>query len=212
MRCKTKRIEPDQVERSAKRKEKENLRFRSFLKKRADPKELDRQFLELHRRISPLYECSRCRNCCKLLHGTIPEWEIDRDAAHLGMTREELIEKHLEPGGCGEWTEKHLPCGFLMENGDCRLGDCRPDGCKDFPYTDQPDRLSGLYSVLNAVSVCPVAYEIFEELKQIYDFDRYKRERRRSYCPPEPDPYASWEYLYGTQEEEEALPAEELPF
>ena len=41
-------IQPAQVEQAAKRKEKENKRFRSFLKNHADPDVLDQQFLELH--------------------------------------------------------------------------------------------------------------------------------------------------------------------
>ena len=73
----------------------------------------------------------------------------------------------------GEWIEKHSPCGFLTETGECSLGECCPDSCKKFPYTDQPDRLYSLYSVLDAVSICPAAYEILEALKELYDFDSY---------------------------------------
>ena len=93
-----KRITPSQVEEAAKKKEKENMRFRSFLKNRADPEVLDRQFRELHKMIFPLYDCSQCRNCCKLLAAEIPEADIDRDAAFLNMSREEFIDKHLEKG------------------------------------------------------------------------------------------------------------------
>ena len=40
---------------------------------------------------------------------------------------------------------------------------------KKYPYTDQPKRLSSLYSVLEAVEVCPVAFEIYERLKEEYE-------------------------------------------
>lgn len=69
---KTLLIQPSHVEKAAKQKENENLRFRSFLKKRADPNAPDLQFLELHEQIFPLCDCSQCRNCCKLLHAEIP--------------------------------------------------------------------------------------------------------------------------------------------
>lgn len=42
--------------------------------------------------------------------------------------------------------------------------------------TFKPERLWSLYSTLDAVEVCPVAFEIFEELKQEYGF-RYRRRR-----------------------------------
>jgi len=41
----------------AKKKEKENLRFRSFLKCNADEKELDQQFLQLHKEFILNYIC-----------------------------------------------------------------------------------------------------------------------------------------------------------
>lgn len=55
----------------------------------------------------------------------------------------------------------------LFEGYDCNYcGNC----CKKYPYTNQPERLWSLYSVLEAVEVCPVAFEIFERLKSEYGF------------------------------------------
>lgn len=173
-------IRPPEVAEAAKRNEKENVRFRSYLKRVADPDELDRQFLALHQEIFPKYNCAECRNCCKLMHAEIPEEDIDRDAACLGMTREDFIAAHLKQD-FGEWIEIHQPCGFLEKDGSCRLGDLRPDSCKKFPFTDQPERLFSLYSFLNAVGVCPAAYEICEGLKRIYGFRSHDRRWRGSF-------------------------------
>ena len=45
--------------------------------------------------------------------------------------------------------------------------------CKKYPYTDQPDRWASLYSVLDVIEVCPVAFEIYERLKEEYGW-RYR--------------------------------------
>ena len=37
-------------------------------------------------------------------------------------------------------------------------------------YTDRPDRMESLLSFLEAVAVCPVAYEVCEKLKDHYGF------------------------------------------
>ena len=58
-------IKPEEVAGQAKRKENENIRFRSYLKNHAEEETLDRQFLELHKEIFDGYDCSKCRNCCK---------------------------------------------------------------------------------------------------------------------------------------------------
>ena len=53
-----------------------------------------------------------------------------------------------------------------------KLGDCKPESCKKYPYTNQPERLRSLYSVLDTVAVCPVAFEIYERLKKEYGFKK----------------------------------------
>ena len=61
----------EKLEYWAGKKEKENYRFRTYLKMHADPDELDAQFKELHQVLFSEYDCSKCRNCCKKYCGTI---------------------------------------------------------------------------------------------------------------------------------------------
>lgn len=73
-----------------------------------------------------------------------------------------------------KYQTKHRPCDFLKADGACSLGECRTENCKKFPYTDQPERLQSLYSVLDAIEVCPVVFEIWERLKEIYGFHKVR--------------------------------------
>ena len=59
-------LQPDKVRAEAKKKENENFKFRTFLKCHADEDELDSQFLRLHKELFADYDCSQCRNCCKM--------------------------------------------------------------------------------------------------------------------------------------------------
>ena len=164
-------LPPRKVQFEAKKRGNENLRFRTFLKCNADEEELDRQFKELHDELFATYDCNRCRNCCKMYYGEIPEQDLQQDADYLGIKVEEFRNKYLEKElRDGNYQTKHMPCDFLSTEGSCVLGECRPDSCKKFPYTDQPDRLHSLYSVLDVIEVCPVAFEIFERLKKEYSF------------------------------------------
>ncbi len=166
-------LAPRKVQFEAKRKEKENMAFRTYLKCNADEDELDRQFLELHNELFGKYDCSRCRNCCKKYHGQLPKEDIEKDAKCLGMTPEAFMEQFLDSQEQeAKYKTKHMPCDFLQENGECMLGSCKPEDCKNYPYTNQPERLWSLYSVLDAVAVCPVAFEIYERLKGEYGFRR----------------------------------------
>ena len=183
-------INPDNVADYAKQKEDENYRFRIFLKNNADPKKLDEQFLELHRELFPSYDCSQCRNCCKEYHGTIPEEDISKDAALLGMEDDKFVDKYLKYNQSERYYETiHCPCDFLDENtGDCILAECKPENCRKYPYTDQPDRWGSLYGIIDSAGVCPVVYEMLERLKREYHFG--PRADRRVY-PNDPCPCGS---------------------
>ncbi len=164
-------VQPDKVRAEARKKEKENFKFRTYLKCHADEDELDRQFLRLHKELFASYDCSKCRNCCKMYMGSIPAEDIDKDAQYLGMTPEQFVADYLEKEEFDmNYQTKHKPCDFLQEDGNCRLGDCKPDSCKKYPYTDQPERLSSLLSVLDVIEICPVAFEIYERLKKEMGF------------------------------------------
>ena len=58
-------ISPENVYIEAKKLEDKNLRLRTFLKIHADPDELNRQFLELHKELFTGYDCCKCGNCCR---------------------------------------------------------------------------------------------------------------------------------------------------
>ena len=164
-------ILPDKVRAEAKKKENENFKFRTFLKYHADEDELDRQFLCLHKELFADYDCSKCRNCCKMYKGSIPVEDIDRDAQHLEITSQQFIDTYLEKEEYDiNYQTKHKPCDFLQEDGNCKLGDCKPDRRKKYPYTDQPERLSSLLSILDTIEICPVAFEIYERLKKEHRF------------------------------------------
>ena len=163
-------IELDKLEYWAGKKEKKNLKFRTFLKTHADPKELDRQFAALHKELFAQIDCSKCRNCCKKCHGTIPFADIGKDAEFLGMAEDEFRQTYLQKEADAEgFNTINVPCDFLRDN-ECILADNMPVACKDFPHTDKPNRLESLFAVLDFTFICPVVYEIVERLKEMYNF------------------------------------------
>lgn len=166
-------LPPQNVSAAAAKREDQNLRFRTFLKNHADPEELARQFLALHKKLFAGYDCCRCGNCCQTYGTTLTEKEIVNISAYLGLTRQQFQEDHLIRGRDG--LELPAPCRFLNTDRKCRLQECKPEECKGFPYTDRPHRLESMYSVLSAADVCPVVFGIIERLKELYHFRTHKR-------------------------------------
>ena len=97
---------------------------------------------------------------------------MKKGAVYFNMAEKEFIDTYLikKDEVENEYQTKHMPCDFLNQDGSCKLNDCKPETCKKYPYTNQPGRLHSLYSVLEAVEVCPVAFEIYEKLKKMYCF------------------------------------------
>ena len=113
-------ISPDEVKTKAKSKENENYAFRTYLKMHADPHKLDEQFRKLHEELFSGYDCSQCRNCCKMYCGMIPQEDIEKAAGQFSMSGKDFIERFLEyvPGEMSYRT-KHCPCDFLKDDGAC---------------------------------------------------------------------------------------------
>lgn len=168
-------IPPRKIVFWGKKKEKENSRFRAFLKSHADPDELDQRFKSLHEEIFAAYDCSKCRNCCKEYNASVPDNEIASDAEFLAMPADEFKTRYFSgQNQNGDWISRGLPCCFLNGN-ECILQDHKPESCKLFPYTNQPDRMGSLMNTMEIAQVCPIAYEIIERLKQEYQWTPYGR-------------------------------------
>lgn len=155
---------------SRRKLEKENLRFRAFLKNHAAGEELDRQFLRLHNELFAEYNCCKCGNCCKAYSTTLSEHEVGSIATFLGLSRQEVFEKYLSE--TTEGCEIKAPCGFLNANGACAIQECKPDECRQFPYTNKPGRLESLLGIVSFAEECPVVFEIIERFKDTYHFRR----------------------------------------
>ena len=163
-------IKIENLETLAKEKLDENFKFRTYLKNHADPQELDVQFKQLHEKYFAMYDCSKCCNCCIKLKGTIPENDLKRDAEYLKVTINEFKDKYLDDKPSNhEYDTKNCPCDFF-DGKECILGDCKPESCKNYPHTNKDNRLASMWSIVDNVSICPVVYEIIEELKKIYNF------------------------------------------
>lgn len=88
----------------AQKRERENLEFRIFLKCNAEEKELDEKFARLHNELFANYDCSKCRKCCKMYHGSIPVEDVEKGSLHLGISTADFIEQYLAKKGV--WVQK----------------------------------------------------------------------------------------------------------
>ena len=166
-------VNPKEVKEKAENLEDENYSFRSFLKSTAQSKELDARFAELHNELFDSYDCCKCTNCCKTYGIILGNEELARISGFLGMTESMFFEKYLELADYDDDNQFRIrayPCSFLLDDGCCKINECKPDVCKEYPFTNQPDRISHMINIISMSAVCPIVLEILERLKTMYGF------------------------------------------
>jgi len=165
-----------QIRTQAEKKANENDRFRQFLKGRCklETEEIDNRVFAATRRVWAGIDCTKCANCCREMHPTFSEEEVDRLASRLLITREQFIEAYLqrsEPGDDNPWTTRTTPCPFLKDN-LCSVYEDRPADCSGYPYLYEPEFVSRAMGMVNRTFTCPIVYEVMEELKKSLGFLR----------------------------------------
>jgi hypothetical protein len=163
----------------AQAKEEENWEFRQFLKHqcRLGSSEIDKQVIATTKRIWAGIDCTQCANCCREVTPTFSEEEVNRLAVRLGMTRQKLIDAHLERAEDGDgnpWQTRTKPCPFLKNN-RCSVYEDRPGDCRGYPYLDEPDFAFRTMGMIERTFTCPIVYEVMEELKPSLGFSRKRR-------------------------------------
>ncbi len=158
----------------AKEQEKENGRFRRFLKFqcRVDDAEVDRRVADITQRVWAQIDCTTCANCCKTVHPTLSESDVERLARRLYMDRQTFIAQFLEAEEEAHekaWRTRTTPCPFLQDN-RCSVYEDRPEDCRGYPYLYEPEFSFRTIAMIERTATCPIVFEVMEELKDSLGF------------------------------------------
>jgi Fe-S-cluster containining protein len=168
-------VAPSRINNISRKNEKQNLKFKTYLKNNADPDQLDAHFLRLHNEIIFDYDCCQCANCCKTYIITLEDSDIALISRCLELNAESFISQYLVKSRDDDgYVIKEKPCSFLLTDGKCQIQECKPARCKSFPHTDKPGRLASLSDTIKFAEDCPVVFEIIERLMKIYLLNNIK--------------------------------------
>lgn len=158
------------IKQNSKKRERENLSFRVFLKGHSTPSKIDKQVFVLYHEVSKAIDCTACGNCCKQLNPSVEEKDKHIIAAYLNCSIDSLEQHHLEQEPIEQYEFiKTNPCPCL-ENNKCMIYENRPASCSEYPHLNKKDFVYRLYSVLDNYAVCPIVYNVVEQLKKACNF------------------------------------------
>lgn len=159
-----------EIRRLSEERKKENLRFISFLKGQ-NPAKTDKLVHELNTYYTSKIDCTRCGNCCVHLRPVLAEIDIDNLIKKLTISRSKFKKKYVKIDEEGDMLFKKLPCVFLKEK-KCSLYDFRPEDCQSYPHLHKNEFTGRLYGVFENYAICPIVFNVIEELKDRLSFQR----------------------------------------
>ncbi|MBI2938398.1 MAG: YkgJ family cysteine cluster protein [Thaumarchaeota archaeon] len=150
----------------SKRKEDENWEFRSFLKGCDIPsEEIDRIVHKLYKEISSEIDCTICGNCCREVQPLLDEEDVERLSAGSGISIAQFKKQYLvEDRESNKHVFREKPCPFLRDN-SCLYYGYRPKDCASYPHLHKDGFIFRLIDVIDNCSVCPIAFNVYEQLK-----------------------------------------------
>jgi Fe-S-cluster containining protein len=148
----------------AKKREKENINFRVFLKGQ-DFKKIDKMVHRLNDLISAKIDCTECANCCKYLHPVLTKNDVERLSAIKNLSETDFKLKYLEkdPYDNDQYL-KHTPCIFLNDK-LCNIYEDRPETCQFYPHLHKTNFISRSLGAISNYEICPIVFNVIEELK-----------------------------------------------
>lgn len=109
-------------------------------------------------------DCRSCANCCRTRHPVFRRAEVERIAAHLGLTDADVRDRYLtSDADTGKYITRTLPCPFLDGN-LCAIYPVRPAVCANYPHLHRNLR-ARFWQTLDNAAVCPIIYNVLERLK-----------------------------------------------
>ncbi len=151
----------------AEEKDDENWDFRAFLKTcDIGSRKMDKIVHRLYQKVSSEIDCTTCTNCCKDVQPILDQEDMARLAMGLGISVTQLKEQFLIEADTPEkYRFSKTPCPFLRDN-LCSQYDYRPKNCMSYPHLHKKDFVSRTMTVVWNCSVCPIVYNVYEELKR----------------------------------------------
>lgn len=151
-------------QKAAGEKRENKLLFKKLRKMQSS--DLDKRIHSLHHKYMEEIDCLECGNCCRSISPAVKDSDISRLSKFLKTKPSDLVSTYFVMDEEGDYVFKTEPCPFIGEDNFCSVYAARPRACKEYPHTDRVKIHQVLDITFKNISVCPIVYEIVQELKK----------------------------------------------
>ncbi len=167
-----KKLETDRahIKEMADIREEENDAFRVFIKN-SDVEKIDSLVHQINAVVEAAVDCTACGACCKTLMINVEPPEAEKLATRLGMEQAEFKQLYIEESLQGHLVVNQMPCHFLAGT-RCSVYKDRFSECREFPHLHKKEFRSRMFGTLIHYAMCPIIFNVVEELKIRTGFKR----------------------------------------
>ena len=148
----------------------DNWNFRSYLQHEIDPILIDETALAVYQTVTSEIDCTKCANCCRVMEPHLEEDDIANVASALDFPVEQTKNNYMIKASDQSYRFSKKPCPLLKDN-KCSVYKSRPTDCSEFPHLNQDDFLGGSIGAIQNSRVCPIVYNVLEQLKTNFNYD-----------------------------------------
>ena len=168
------RIEKDLniIAKNAEKRYEKNMKFRTYLKnKDIELDRMDEIVHEIYDKVITQIDCTECANCCIELETSLYKAELEKILISLKLDFNDFISQHadIDNEEKDKYHLKNKPCHFLKDK-KCSVYELRPEECRTYPHLDKDGFVFRLFGVVDNYAICPIVYNVFEQLKQRFNF------------------------------------------
>jgi Fe-S-cluster containining protein len=124
---------------------------------------------EILRSVTSELDCTQCGHCCRVMMPSLQPGDVDRLARRLGEDRQEFEDRYVISDEFGEKALADVPCPF-HDGMKCTVYEDRPRDCRDYPHLHKKDFSTRLLSVLENGEICPIVFNVLEQLKERFNW------------------------------------------
>jgi uncharacterized protein len=171
--------DPERIKELADQRADANWSFRCLLKSSdLSTRKIDSIVHRHYKEVAAQIDCRQCANCCKSVQPLLTDKDVERLAAKLRISKEQVIVEYLQTSGGEEgFSFRSMPCPFLTGN-LCRVYSHRPTVCRSYPHLQKKDFVSRTIQAYANCSLCPIVFHVYEQLKGEIWRGRGRRMRR----------------------------------
>jgi len=141
----------------------ENDAFRIYINNRETEK-IDELVKAINTDVEKNVDCKECGACCKGLMINVTATEITSVSKNLNTNETDFKNKYIEESLNGQFIINTIPCHFLDDK-ICSIYENRFNECREFPHLNKPNFNDRLFGTLIHYSICPIIYNVVEQLK-----------------------------------------------